>query len=46
MYQRSVGTQALSGKLKNREVFALASTDGFTAFPESAGGSALRAANS
>jgi hypothetical protein len=43
---RSVGTQALSGKLKNMDVFALASRDGFTAFPESACGSTLRTANS
>jgi len=46
MFKRSVETQALSGKLKNMDVFALASMDGFTAFPESACGSALRAANS
>ncbi len=33
---------ALSGKLKNMDVFALASRDGSTAFPESAICSRLR----
>ncbi len=36
MIERGLDQKAFSGKLKNRDVFALASTDGFTAFPENA----------